>query len=64
MKHIYNTDNTVLNNATFHDRNIIEDKIDDVITEIMDILGNDYPSSEIEMYTIETVMSRFFCKYV
>lgn len=59
MKHIYNTDNTGLNNAAFYDRNIIEDKIGDVITEIMDILGDDYPSAEIEMYTIETVMDRF-----
>ena len=59
MKHIYNTDNTGLNNATFYDRNIIEDKIDDAMTEIMDILGDDYPSSEIEMYTIETVMDIF-----
>lgn len=59
MKHIYNSDNTGLNNAAFYDRNIIEDKINDVITEIVDILGDDYPSVEIEMYTIETVMDRF-----
>lgn len=59
MKHIYNTDNTGLNNAAIYDRGVIEDKISDVITEIMDILGNDYPSAEIEMYIIEEVMDKF-----
>ena len=59
MKHIYNTDNTGLNNAAIYDRGVIEDKISDVITEIMDILGNDYPSVEIEMYIIEEVMDKF-----
>lgn len=59
MKHIYNTDNTGLNNAAIYDRGIIEDKISDVITEIMDILRDEYPSAEIEMYIIEEVMDKF-----
>ena len=59
MKHIYNTDNTGLNNAAIYDRGVIEDKISDAITEIMDILGDEYPSAEIEMYIIEEVMDKF-----
>ena len=59
MKHIYNTDNTGLNNAAIYDRGVIEDKISDAITEIMDILGNEYPSAEIEMYIIEEVIDKF-----
>ena len=59
MKHIYNTDNTGLNNAAIYDRGVIEDKISDAITEIMDILGDEYPSAKIEMYIIEEVMDKF-----
>lgn len=59
MKHIYNTDNTGLNNAAIYDRGVIEDKISDAITEIMDIFGDEYPSAEIEMYIIEEVIDKF-----
>lgn len=59
MNHIYNTEGTGINEATIYDRGIIEDKISNAITEIMDILGNEYPSAEIEMYITETVMDSF-----
>lgn len=59
MNHIYNLDGTGINEATIYDRGIIEDKISNAITEIMDILGDNYPAAEIEMYVVEEVIDRF-----
>lgn len=59
MNHIYNTDDTGINEAPIRERQMIEERVETCIKDILLILGNDIPTAEIEAYVMECVVDTF-----